>query len=385
MLARLLICCLLALLGTRAAAVPALQVTGGPDVVFDWERDRCATWDIPDAPARAWRTEEGKVGLLAGSEATRASRGPTLDDQQRDCQVLHRGMGSDDPADWNDRTWIAAVHAQEGGVMIALAHMEYHGHLRPDDCPSGRYADCWFNAVVELRSTDGGRTFWRKGGGDDLVVALPQRYRGDAPHRMGFFNPSNILVSDGNLYAFVFAEEAGPQRRGPCLIRRPVTGGPGDWRAWDGTGFTVRFVDPYRVANVLATEHACRPVEGLRSTVSSVVRHEGRGLFLAVTPMTAADGRSGIFWSRSADLIRWSEPQLLYEAPLLWRRDCAKPDAYAYPSLIDPDSPSRGFDTTDDSLWLYLVRMPLDATCAVTARRDLVRFPIRWHDDGSPP
>lgn len=379
MLARLLICCTLPCAALAEAGLN-LHVTGAAQTVFAWERDRCATWDIPDAPTRAWRSEDGSVALLSGSEATRVSRGKTLDAITRDCHVVHQGAENDDPAAWDDRTWIASVHTEDGRNMIALGHVEYHGHLRPESCPSGSYPACWFNSVIELRSDDGGRNFRRLGDGADLVAALPQLYRGEEAHRTGFFNPSNIVSHDGHLYAFIFAEAAGPQRRGPCLIRRPVGGGPADWRAWNGTGFTVRFRDPYRVPGILPSEQACRPVSGLRSTISSVVKDQRTGHFVAVTPTRAEDGTVGIFWSSSTDLVQWSQPSLLVAVPLLWERDCAQPAAYAYPSLIDPDSPSRVFDSTDDDLWLYLTRMPLDATCAVTAHRDLIRLPVRLHD-----
>lgn len=354
-----------------------LRIVDQQETVFSWAHDRCETWDIPDAPTRAWRSRDGGIAMLSGSEMTRVSRGPTLEEVVRDCHVVHRGANSDDPSTWDDRTWIASVYTEDGLNLIALGHVEYHGHLRPETCPSQSYSSCWFNSIVELRSNDGGQNFLRIGHGKDLVAALPQPYQGEAAHRMGFFNPSNIVAQEGFLYAFIFAEAAGPQRRGACLIRRPAEGGPSDWRAWDGEGFTVRFQDPYRVADIKSADQACHPVIGLRSTVSSVAKVAASGRFLAVTPVRSKAGKVGIFWSSSTDLVRWSEPQLLLEVPLLWDRNCEEDAAYAYPSLIDPDSSSRNFDTTDDRLWLYLTRMPLDENCKVTAHRDLVRWPVQ--------
>jgi hypothetical protein len=367
-----------------ALAVPAAAgpvIDGPAEVVFDWERDRCARWDIPDAPARAWRLPSGAVALLAGSEATRASRGPDLARIERDCAVLHAGAEDGDPAAFDDRSWIAAVHAV-GSRVEGLAHVEYHGHLRPDRC-LGDYAACWSNAIVALVSPDGGRTFERAE--PALVAALPYRYNGEGGQRIGYFNPSNILRVDDHLHAFVFAERHGAQARGPCLLRRPVEGTARDWRAWDGTGFGVRFIDPYREAVEDPARHVCTPVAGLRSTVSSVVRDTRSGRYLAVTPAELREAsdeppRRGIWWSVSDDFVTWSAPQLLYEVPLLWRRDCSAPSAYAYPSLIDDDSPSAAFDTADERLWLYLVEMPLDARCQVGPRRNLVRLPVNWPD-----
>jgi hypothetical protein len=354
------------------------RITGDAETVFDWERARCGRWDIPDAPARAWRMPDGGVALLAGSENTRASRGSDLESLERDCAVLHSGAGADDPAAFDDKAWIASLHA--GGTRLeALAHAEYHGHLRPDRC-AGDYMACWSNAIVALESEDG-RTF-RRPDGRAVVATLPYRYDGDAAGRIGYFNPSNILQVGPDIYVFVFAEAYRAQARGPCLLRRPIDGRPADWRGWDGSRFSVAFVDPYqqRVNNPVG--HVCAPIPGLDSTISSVVRHAGSGRFLAVTPAERRDAngrvRGGIWWTASDNLRDWTEPKLLLEVPLLWSRDCDRPAAFAYPSLIDAESTSRNFDTVDSSFWLYLVEMPLDEACRVGPRRNLIRLPVSW-------
>ena len=356
-------------------------VVGPPETVFDWTRDRCATWDIPDTPARAWRGPDGRVHLIAGSEQSRVSVGPDLDQLARDCAVAHRGAGADDPGAYDDRAWIHATYRIDGTRIVALAHEEYHGHLRPERCAARVYAACWSNAIVELVSTDGGRTFGREGGGG-FVAGPAARYTGTAGRRTGYFNPSNILERDGYLYAFILAERDGAQRRGPCLMRRPVDGAAGDWRAWDGQAFAVRFADPYRERVADPARHACAPLMGLSSTISSVVRHTPSGRFLAVTPATrrGSDGveRNGIWWTVSDDLLAWSAPRLLWEAPLLWRRDCSAPAVYAYPALLDPASPSANFETVGAEFWLYLVRMPLDGECRVGPDRDLIRLRVSW-------
>ncbi len=364
----------MALFVTGAAASP--RVLGTPEVVFDWAEDRCEKWDIPDAPARAWRDAGGGLRLVAGSDQSRASAGPDLESLVRDCAVLHRGAKSDDPAAFDDRAWIAAVFPRADGRIEALAHVEYHGHLRTDRCAAADYARCWGNTITALVSTDGGASFARPPDGG-LVAALPYPYDGTHGRRAGYFNPSNILRDGDHLYVFVFAEAYRAQRRGACLLRRPIDGTAADWRAWDGAGFTVRFADPYRTAIADPAAHVCTPLPGLRSTVASVVRHGPSGTYFAVTPTTrpGPDGvkQSGIYWTSSPDLIRWSEPVLLAEMPLLWRRDCAAPAAFAYPSLIDPDSGTPALDTVDDDFWLYFTKMPLTAGCRIGPRRNLLR------------
>jgi hypothetical protein len=376
---RLALALVASLLPIEAHAGPV--VVGAPQALFSWSRDRCARWDIPDAPARAWRLPSGEVALVAGSEASRASRGTGLGLLERDCAVLHEGAHADDPAAFDDRSWIASTYVVDRRVE-ALAHVEFHGHLRPWLC-RGDYRACWFNAIVALESTDGGRSFGRAT--PAVVAALPYRYEGGAGRRVGYFNPSNILRIGDALHVFVFAESWKAQRRGVCLLRRPVAGGAGDWRAWDGSAFTVRFADPYREVVADPARHVCAPLPGLTSTISSVVRHERTGLYLAVTPgeLPGPDGapRRGIWWTVSDDLVRWSRPELLHEVPLLWRRDCARPAAFAYPSLLDDDSASGNFETVNDRFWLYLAEIHLDAACRGGPRRDLIRMPVNWRGE----
>lgn len=366
---------LLCLLPFAASAQPV--VTGPAQTVFDWTADRCARWDGPDSPARAWRDGNG-ITLLAGSEQTRISRGPTLDRLRRDCPILHQGARDDAPGAFDDRTWIASPYREPSGRLIALAHVEYHGHARPGRCIARTYVACWWNSIIELSGPD----FTAGSDGASLVAALPVPHDPAQTRRRGYFNPSNIIRRKRFLYAFIFAEDAPPQRRGACLIRRAVGGGPDDWRAWNGREFSVAFADPYRDASIDPARHVCTPVPGITSTISSVVRQAGTDVHIAVTPATLRDrdgvARSGIWWMTSTDLIGWTRPRLLLEVPLLWRRDCGADAAFAYPSLLDPDSPTANLETVDGDFWLYLVRIHLDDACKTGPRRDLVRLPVNW-------
>ena len=375
-----LVCTFLAASNVNARS--SIPTSVGPvQTVFDWSEARCARWDIPDTPARAWRGPDGKVRLVSGSERSRAGIGAELGDVARDCRIIYEGSGADEPGDHDDRAWVHATFAHDDGLIEALAHVEYHGHLRPDRCRLRKYVECWRNSIVQLVSRDGGRTF-ASSGRADLVAGLPYRYFGEAGARTGYFNPSNVFRRGENVYAFIMAERYRAQRRGPCLIRRPLNGTSKDWRAWGGEGFTIRFADPYREEIAAPEEHVCAPVQGVRSTISGVVWNEAAKRYLAVTPATlpGPDGAplSGVYWTMSEDLLSWSAPELLWEAPLLWRRDCDAPSAYAYPSLLDEDSASPNFDTVDGDFWLYLVRMRVDAQCEVGPDRDLVRIKVSW-------
>jgi hypothetical protein len=349
--------------------IPLATPAAAEITLYDWSDAACARWDIPDTPARLWRDDAGVV-LLAGSERSRVSAGPALDALTRDCEVLHEGRRDPDPQAHDGRVWVHSTWAHEDGRVEALGHVEYHGH-ETGLCAADAYLACWRNSIVPLvRQNDG--TFVRDG--EVPAAALPYSYDPGQTRRTGYFNPSNILRKGDHLYAFVFSEAHGAQRRGACLLRRRVEGRA--WTAWDGTDFDARLsglAAPVR-------GDTCAPVAGVRSTLSSVV-HDGLGGFVAVTAR-AVDGVSGIWIQRSDDLLRWDAPELLAALPLLWRRDCAAPAVYAYPSLVAPGSRSRNFDTIEGEVWLSAVRMPLAPDCSVGPERDLVAWRLNRQTDG---
>ncbi len=367
----------LMLLTARPAAGAAARLDLA-ETVFSWRSARCDDQDTPDAPARAFRDGGGIVHLFATHFTNRAFLGPALDRVSRDCHVVFAGAGNDDPAAFDDRLWLTAFHTADGVTVHGLAHAEYHGHLRPDGCPSRRYRDCWWNAIVQVVSTDGGRTFRRAAGRNGLVAAPPSPYGGPQGHPVGYFNPSDIVEYDGHLYVFVFAAASGAQQRGPCLLRTDDIADPGRWRAWDGAAFTARFANPFATAGGAEGAGVCAPIPGLPAPVTGVVR-QADGTFLAVFSATGpGDGGrrvTGVRLARSSDLLHWSPSELLLAAPMMYDFPCGSAVAYAYPSIIDPQSPSPTFASVGTSAFLYLTRFNL-RDCRLTMDRDLIRVPL---------
>jgi hypothetical protein len=375
--------------GDAVPPTPAIERAGPTEPVFLWSRMRCADWDVPDTAARAWRDAEGKVHLLASHLVSRAMVGADLDHVAQDCRILYEGGGKDAPQLFDDRSWIASPYTRDGMHIVALVHNEFQGHLRPALCPSRDYLSCWSNSVTEVAAIDGGYTFKRVTP-DALVATLPYRYAGDLGHRSGYFNPSNIFERDGFVYAFFWAEAQGGQKRGACLMRTADPADPKSWRAWDGQGFTVRFADPYAETVSDPGAHLCAPVgEGrLLSMVTSVTRHRGSGLYLALmaTERPAHGGvaaTTGVVAAASADLIHWSEPALVWQAPLLFKFACSDRDAIFYPSLLDAAAASRNFEDVGDRAFLYYTDLHLEA-CHVGTNRDLVRVPVELRLGGVP-
>ncbi|MBL8666390.1 MAG: hypothetical protein JNM48_02895 [Rhodospirillales bacterium] len=362
-------------------AWPAAGATARLDLaetVFSWRSDRCDDADTPDAPARAFRDAGGTVHLFATHFANRASLGPGLDHVSRDCRIVFEGGRNDDPSAFDDRLWLTAFHTGDGTTVHGLVHAEYHGHLRPAGCPSRRYMDCWWNAIVQVVSTDGGRTFRRAAAGNGLVAAPSLPYAGPQGHPLGYFNPSDIIAYDGYLYVFVFAAASGAQQRGACLLRTDDIADPARWRAWDGAAFAVRFTNPYARPPAPAAAVACTPVAGLAAPVTGLVQ-EADGTFLAVFSATGPDGGggtvTGVRISRSRDLLHWSASELLVAAPMMYDFPCSSRVAYAYPSIIDPQSPSPTFASIGGRPFLYLTRFNL-RDCRLTMDRDLIRIPL---------
>jgi hypothetical protein len=93
-------------------------------------------------------------------------------------------------------------------------------------------------------------------------------------------------------------------------------------------------------------------------------------------PRPGATPVTGVFVSASRDLIAWSEPVLVFEAPLFGRFACDGGQPIGYPSLLDPKSASRNFDDVGDTAFLYFTRVNLE-DCRLRANRDLVRMPVR--------
>lgn len=359
-----------------AEAQPDLRLTvaGHETIVFSKSRNACDPTDIPDAPARAIRVASGAVQLYATHFHNRRFVGPDLLTLSNDCRIVFKGAERDDPAAFDDRAWITSLYTSDGQTIFAAIHNEFQGHRRPALCPSGRYMNCWYNAVTAAVSHDGGMVFDRLGPGSDLVAALPYRYDEVTGHHAGYFNPSNMVLDGNRLFMMVFATEARAQRPGNCLLGTDKIWDSTAWRAWDGTGFGITFVDPYTASSARDT-HVCMPVGvgRLHWPVTSLVRHPQTGLFIALMMNSARDG--GVFYAISRNLIDWSIPAKLMSGLGEHAYRCGDTLPIAYPSLLDSHSSDRNFMTVGATAELFFTRF--NATgCKTDMDRDLVRVPI---------
>ncbi|MEK6272246.1 MAG: hypothetical protein AABM42_06320, partial [Actinomycetota bacterium] len=104
------------------------------------------------------------------------------------------------------------------------------------------------------------------------------------------------------------------------------------------------------------------------------------GQFLLVGMASAPDpetGRlvTGIYSSVSDNLVNWSRRRLVMAAPSIHSYRCGGRDPIGYPSVLDPGSQSRTFETAGQYPYLYYTQFNYQR-CRQTPNRDLVRVPL---------
>jgi hypothetical protein len=367
----------------RAAPLPqpsdTIKAAGPAQVVFDWTTNRCDDLDIPDVPARAFRGADGQVQLIASHFVSRRFTGADLGHLTHDCSVIFSSDSNPDPAAFDDREWIAATYTTDGTTVYALVHDEYHGWEHPGQCATtsdDRYAKCWYNAITLAVSTDRGRTYVDRPP-PRLVASVPYRYVPDEGP-IGVFTPSNIVRNDadGYYYALVYVNVR-QSYIGNCLIRTNDLADAATWRAWsNGTVFGTTFVDPYG-PNDAPSEHLCAPVS--QSDPRDLQPNSLTYSTEAKQWLLVGQALNGVYFSLSPDLINWTTPELFYPAQVTWNHKCGDPDPIAYPSVIDPKSTDRNFQTVGGTAYLYFTRFHYShaSNCPQTLDRDLVRVPIK--------
>jgi hypothetical protein len=360
---------------------PSARIVGPETMVFDWSQDKCDSNDIPDLPARAFRDYRGRVQLIATHYRNRRLTGPSLGQLTHTCEVVMPSGHDPDPANFNNHEWIAAPYTLNGKKIFALVHNEHRGNLYPG-CPSGNYIRCWYNSLTLAVSTNGGDAYGQVSAPAHLVASAGYRYLGDFGP-IGILTPSNIVHRPGGYYyALIRAAGHGAQARGTCLMRTKRLDVPGSWRAWGGRGFGVRFANPY-TASVVPEDHDCKPVSYPQIDVmtDSLTFNTYLDRFVVVggstKKLTGGKTVGGFYFSQSRDLVHWSERKLIKPTPLYWTRKCDDPDALAYPSVLDPASTSRNFETVGKRAYLYFTRRHYEG-CDGTLDRDLLRVPIEF-------
>ncbi len=348
----------------------SLRVVSDEEVVFNWSEDRCEDGDIPDFPARAFRDDSGQVQMIASHFPVRRYIGPDLNNLTHECGIVMESDGDPDPAAFNDAEWIGATYTEDGKTIYAIIHNEYHGYEHPGQCDTTQEdVWCWYNSLTLAVSTDSGASYQHPvTPPGHLIAAYPEQY---VPNTgaYGILHPSNIVKGeDGYYYSMV--SQVGPRGAGAreCLMRTDDLSDPESWRFWDGAGFDGTFINPYTEATDNTGAHLCKRLKGnTRSTWSLTYNNYiDRYILLGIY---GSERSYGFYYSVSEDLIKWTPPVIFWDP---WAADSLTYTAYAYPSLLDPDSESRNFETTGKTAYVYYTRFNSPAD------RDLLRIPVEF-------
>lgn len=373
-----------------------LQVTvlQNETVVYDYLASRCHASDHPDMPPRAWQNNQMTTILAANNFDYRTNSGSSLDGLTHNCAVGYTSQRDEDPARHSYLDWvISPYYLPAVDTVVALVHSEYRGYrVNPRNCNSTDY-NCWYNTMNHITSTDGGFTFTQPGSNPaTIAMSLPEQFSPDQTTWAGHRNPSNILLGkDGAYYIFTLVSGGGAansgQQPGNCLFRTTDLLDPTAWRGWDGAGFNVTMVDPYKVTPANHSAHYCKPIgpTSTGSSIGTVAYHTPSGLYLMIWGEqvweTMPDGkrapRGYIFSSTSEDLITW-RPRRVVQQTSLWGTECpADPSnwtTYGYPGLLAVvPGQTKNYEWIDHSI-AYLYKTAFRRTsCTTTVARDLVR------------
>eukprot|EP00041_Stephanoeca_diplocostata_P018631 m.391202 g.391202 ORF g.391202 m.391202 type:complete len:396 (+) comp21073_c1_seq2:109-1296(+) len=375
-------------------AVPSASIVGGPQLVWPGgaSKGSCADFDIPDSPARAWRSRDGKVHFAASWATWYLSTGNSLDTISKNCSVSFNSTMSGENALYSDHEWLVAPWVLDDNITVmGYAHQEYHG-WQHNNCSVTKNQNkfCWMVAMTALISTDGGYTFHHVAEPPKhLVAAAPYQYEPDISG-FGYGDPSGIVRNpkDGFVYMTTHSRQNhSALEAGTCIMRTKTPENIASWRGWDGQSFSVSFVDPYANAFVPGTEsmHVCNTNSGLDFTVLSLKWSTYYDAFIAVGQGTYvfANGTHtiGYVFALSTDLLQWSGKHFIREMA----KDGTVTDNYA--SVLDPSSSDPNFNDIGEHGYFYFTQTthgPANTTCArAPGCRDLFRERITFAGQAS--
>jgi hypothetical protein len=371
--------------------VPVSVTVGAREVVYDWTTDRCEDLnhpellDIPDAPAKVVRAEDGELVLFSGNAWV--SRGPSFNALQRVCDPpVFVTVFGDAPESYENVEWPWSPY-REGAVWHLLIHNEFHDAVAPT-CDVGNPFPgnpCWYNSITYAVSTDNASTFTKPSPPAHVVAPAPNFWvPPPAPGMIateGYFGPSNIVRGSDDFYYTLFMSiPAQNEPSGVCAIRTQTLNEPASWRAWDGTGFNLPLESSYvtgtptTACTFLPQNSGYSLAPGNDSLTYNTYIERYTVLFMAETIQHGC----GVFGSTSSDLVHWGELQLLVQAHVGFcsldpnKPGNLEPVPIAYPSIIDHADSTTNFERPGRTPYLYYTRFNggLD--------RDLVRVPLTF-------
>ena len=132
----------------------------------------------------------------------------------------------------------------------------------------------------------------------------------------------------------------------------------------------MQFINPYVSTNADPAAHTCQVVspQEVGALTYGLSYNTYFNKFIAVGVRA-----NGFYYSLSDDLIRWTPAQFMMRAEQTFASN-PQPPFYPYPSLVDPDSPSRSFDVTGQTPYLYYSRFNNRTAIGGDVMRVRIRF-----------
>jgi hypothetical protein len=363
---RRLVLLALLILFTSASDVPAqsvsLNLAGNGLITIPSSAWGCPSLDpdrkvVADGPAFVFRDSRGLIHLFTAYWMNYAFVGSGLSNLKQVCVPTYRSHSDPTAQNFAFHEWLISGFALDDNRVYGMIHDESYP-MGIDKGPVSTYM-----AITQAMSTDGGNTFTRIGGRDGLVATDPH------PNVPGGFkglgDPSNVIKNPKDGYYYFAALNhslAEPGKgSGSCILRSSDLR---SWSAWDGTGFNLNnsnATSGYKCAMVIN--------EDTFGTIRSLVYVPAAKQFLAVG---STAHNKVIFYATSFDLVHWSKMTFLRVPPQVEGMRLT----WAYPSLIDGDSPDRNFTIVrpGDHIYLYLTAGERNAKTGKPGF--LVRFPV---------
>ena len=113
------------------------------------------------------------------------------------------------------------------------------------------------------------------------------------------------------------------------------------------------FQDPYALDDSSSASAPCEVVS-YNGLTYSLTYNTYFDRFIAVGHANHNVPENGFYYMLSDDLVHWSDLHLLM--PVEFAYTTSEAPYYAYPSLIDHNSPSLSFDVGGQDLYLYFTR-----------------------------
>jgi hypothetical protein len=362
--------------GTGEAQQVRLVPDGPEKPIFKWDEHRCRESLIPDTAARAFRRADGLITLYSGNPDNWVLKGSRFDSLTPDCSIILKS--SDYASQSLGSMYLEATYTPDGQHVFGLVSQDLTQITKERGCGAHGAADgCWINNILAVRSADMGETFSIFPENRHIIASLGSGHRPDFNRASGFFVASNIFTRGAFSYVILSVNGKESQPSGNCLFRTADPFDPASWRAWDGESFSV-IARPHNGKNEI-----CKPIapEVLVQAVRSVIYAPKLEVWIATfMDRLALAGDTervpGFYMSTSKDLISWTPPSRIQASPYRPRVDSWE-KMTIYPSLLDPESKSRNFDTIDSDRPILIYTVHYLKNGQGTLNRDLVYVPLR--------